>query len=66
MWREAVVGINQARARMEQIAVLEPGDYFIFDTHGGGIVARKHTEPEMDKRVHPRRARWPDLVANAF
>ena len=49
IWIEAVIGIDQARARMEQIAASTPGDYFIF-AHGGGIVARVHTSKHEEKK----------------
>jgi hypothetical protein len=34
VWCEAVEGLANARARMEQIALLTPGDYFVFSRRG--------------------------------
>ena len=49
MWIEAVDGIEEATARMRQIAADSPGDYFVFDVSSRSILARANTaEPTQD------------------
>jgi hypothetical protein len=62
LWVEAVVGIRQARARVEQIAELEPGDYFIFHAHSGGILARVPAKLKRDEKDKP----WSGTALTTF
>jgi hypothetical protein len=48
VWVEAVVGLSQARKRMEEIAAAKPGEYFIFGSSSHSILARIDT-----RRVWP-------------
>ena len=49
MWIESVVGIDQARARMQEIAESEPGRYFIFYARSGRVIVRIETKPQDKK-----------------
>jgi hypothetical protein len=39
-WAEAVIGIDRALARMQEIAATNPGDYFIYSARNGSILGR--------------------------
>jgi hypothetical protein len=39
VWLETVTGFDQARMRMEQIAALQPGRYFIYCSVTNSVVA---------------------------
>jgi hypothetical protein len=40
VWRESVVGIDQARKRIEEIAAASPGEYFLFHEASQAVLAR--------------------------
>jgi len=45
-WYEAVAGLANARARMEQIARIRPGKYFVFSRRDRSILAQIETFPD--------------------
>lgn len=47
-WYETVKGLANARARMEQIARVRPGSYFVFSRRDHSILARIETFPDAD------------------
>ena len=42
-WLEAVIGVDQAKMRMEQIAAEKPGKYFVFCVVDQSIIASVDT-----------------------
>jgi hypothetical protein len=45
-WYESVEGLANARARMEQIARIRPGKYFVFSRRDHSILAQIETFPD--------------------
>ena len=43
LWIEAVEGLGAAKQRMDEIARVEPGRYFVFYTHTHAILASTNT-----------------------
>jgi hypothetical protein len=43
-WLEAVIGVNEAKMRMEQIAAEKPGKYFVFCVVDQSIIASVDTD----------------------
>jgi hypothetical protein len=43
IWVEAVAGLSNARERMEQIARVKPGRYFLFSCTDHSVLARVET-----------------------
>jgi len=43
LWIETVEGLANARARLEQIAILEPGQYFLFSFRSQKLLSRVET-----------------------
>ncbi len=39
VWMKAVVGLQDAKYELVQMAKLFPGDYFIFDTRNGSVIS---------------------------
>jgi len=50
VWLEAVVGLDQARARMEQLAAERPGRYFIYCSQSNSVVAHLERVPKQSLR----------------
>jgi len=50
VWIEAVEGLAEARARMDQIAAEKPGRYFIFSTASHAVLAIRHTFPKLESK----------------
>jgi hypothetical protein len=48
IWVEAVVGLSNARERMQQIAAKEPGTYFVFSATGRSVLAQIETFKKID------------------
>jgi hypothetical protein len=43
LWLETVIGLSNARERMQQIAAREPGQYFLFSAQTQTVLARIET-----------------------
>jgi hypothetical protein len=41
MWIKAVEGFDEAKRELSELAELSPGDYFIFNTRTGRVIAEK-------------------------
>ena len=39
MWIKAVEGFDEAKRELSELAELSPGDYFIFNTRTGRVIA---------------------------
>jgi hypothetical protein len=39
LWLKAVVGLEEARRQLTQMAETSPGDYFIYNTRNGQVIA---------------------------
>ena len=49
VWIEAVEGLSNARARMEEIAATHPGQYFVFSATSHSILVRTETFREAER-----------------
>ena len=49
VWLEPVMGLLNARQRMEQIAAEKPGRYFILSVQSHSVVAKVDTEKKLQK-----------------
>jgi hypothetical protein len=52
VWIESVEGLSSARERMQQIAVVTPGQYFVFSRSSHYILARIDTR-RKSRRLSP-------------
>jgi hypothetical protein len=56
MWLESVEGLAQAQQRLDGLARLHPGEYFIYSEEGGGVVRRvPEEEDRADRSVFGKR-----------
>ena len=55
-WYESVEGLMNARARMEQIARIRPGKYFVFSRRDHSILAQVETFPDAQLPIAPNSA----------
>ena len=39
LWLKAVTGLEEAKQELSHLAIGDPGDYFIFDTRSGRVIA---------------------------
>jgi hypothetical protein len=49
VWRDAVIGLQNARRRMQELYAEEPGEYFIFDTKSRTILDQVGSLPEKSR-----------------
>ncbi|HWF39137.1 MAG TPA: hypothetical protein VG322_11495 [Candidatus Acidoferrales bacterium] len=47
LWVESIEGLKKARERLDRLAQLNPGEYFIYSEGIGGVVSRV---PEAEQR----------------
>ena len=40
LWLESIEGLAKAQERLERLAKLNPGEYFIYSEEAGGVVRR--------------------------
>ena len=50
LWLESVEGLAQAQQRLDGLARLHPGEYFIYSEKAGGVVRRVPEEDERPER----------------
>jgi hypothetical protein len=48
IWLEAAHNLPAAQARLQQLSVQSPGEYFVFDQKSQQIVAKLSTRPVSD------------------
>jgi hypothetical protein len=55
LWLESVEGLEQARSRLNGLARLRPGQYFIYSEKTGGVVGCLPEDEHVGKRSPGRR-----------
>jgi hypothetical protein len=55
IWLEAVMGLANARHRMEQIAAKTPGKYFLFSIQSHAVIERIDTGKPLERALQRRK-----------
>jgi len=48
VWLECIVGLSEARQRLEHIAAVRPGAYFLYDHASRSVIAKSGTTKQLE------------------
>ena len=47
VWVRSVDGLDEAKVQMKRLEYINPGEYFVYDNHFGGIIPSLTAEPAV-------------------
>jgi hypothetical protein len=51
-WLESIEGLSKARGRMESLAEIRPGAYFLYDPVNHSILAKTNSTKQLEYPAH--------------